>query len=224
MSNSILFKTPIFFKKSLSFSIPTFCPILTEPIFPDLINICSAVKSDGILSSYSPMDLPAQVIFFFRPINDVSGSISPSFNLESGYHETIEIEDYGLVRAKFDTGNGTNASMFVVDKLNVSDKNVKWEKNGKKFNSKLIGISKPTHVGVIDERPIVIVKVLFNNMLYENVPIGLTTKDAGSTFLVNRELLTRFKVSVNPNRKFVLSNWREREDNTDVIRHNEPLP
>ena len=148
-----------------------------------------------------------------------------SFNLESGYHETIEIEDYGLVRAKFDTGNGTNASMFVVDKLNVSDKNVKWEKNGKKFNSKLIGISKPTHVGgVIDERPIVIVKVLFNNMLYENVPIGLTTKDSGSTFLVNRELLTRFKVSVNPNRKFVLSNWREREDNTDATRHNDPLP
>ena len=141
---------------------------------------------------------------------------TPSFNLESGYHETIEIEDYGLVRAKFDTGNGTNASMFVVDKLNVSDKNVKWEKNGKKFNSKLIGISKPTHVGVIDERPIVLVKVLFNNMLYENVPIGLTTKDAGSTFLVNRDLLTRFKVSVNPNRKFVLSNWKEREDLTDV--------
>ena len=53
-------------------------------------------------------------------------------------------------------------------------------------------------------------------MLYVDVPVGLQTEDAGSTFLVNRDLLTRFKVSVNPNRKFVLSNWKEREDLTDV--------
>ena len=45
-----------------------------------------------------------------------------AFNQESGYHETVEIIDYGLVRAKFDTGNGTNASMFVVDKLDVDGK------------------------------------------------------------------------------------------------------
>ena len=60
ISNSILFKTPIFSKKSLNLSIPTFCAILTEPIFPDLIKISSAVKSVGILSSYSPMGFPAQ--------------------------------------------------------------------------------------------------------------------------------------------------------------------
>ena len=51
ISNSILFKTPIFSKKDLNLSIPTFCPILTEPIFPDLIKICSAVKSEEILLS-----------------------------------------------------------------------------------------------------------------------------------------------------------------------------
>ena len=63
ISNSILFKTPIFSKKIFSFSIPTFCPILTEPMFPDLINISSAVKSVGILSSYSPIGFPAHQIF-----------------------------------------------------------------------------------------------------------------------------------------------------------------
>ena len=80
ISNSILFKTPIFSKKSLSFSIPTFCPILTEPIFPDLIKICSVVKSEGILLSYSPIVLPAHLIFFGKFINSVSGSITSSFN------------------------------------------------------------------------------------------------------------------------------------------------
>ena len=138
------------------------------------------------------------------------------FNQEAGYHETVEIVGYGLVRAKFDTGNGTNASMFVVDKLEVDGKTVKWEKGGKKFTNKLIGISKPEHVVTIDERPIISTKVIFNNMIYDNILLGLTTKDARSTLLINRNTLTRFKVSVNPTRKFVLSNYKEKEDNNDA--------
>ena len=137
------------------------------------------------------------------------------FNQEAGYHETLEIEGYGLIRAKFDTGNGTKASMLVVDKMDVSGKTVKWERNGKKFTSKLQGISKPVHIGKIMERPIIHVNIKFNNMLYLDVPVGLQTEDAASTFLINRNLLTRFKVSVNPNRKFVLSDWSAKGDSTD---------
>ena len=73
-------KTPILCKKNLSFSTPTFCPILTEPIFPDLIKISSAVKSDGILSSYSPIICLPQRIFFFKFLNSVLGSTNPSLN------------------------------------------------------------------------------------------------------------------------------------------------
>ena len=78
-------------------------------------------------------------------------------------------------------------------------------------------MSKPEHVGKIDERPIVLVSVKFNNMIYPDVPIGLSIKDSKSTFLVNRDLLARFKVSVNPKRKFVLSNWLDVEDETDIV-------
>ena len=139
------------------------------------------------------------------------------FNQEAGYHETLEIEGYGPIRAKLDTGNGTKASMLVVDKINVKGKVVKWERKGKKFTSKLQGISKPVHIGKIAERPIVYINIKFNNMLYIDVPVGLQTEDAASTFLINRDLLTRFKVSVNPNRKFVLSDWSEKGDSTDEI-------
>jgi len=139
------------------------------------------------------------------------------FNQESGFHETLDIEGYGPIRAKFDTGNGTKASMLVVDKAEVSGKTVKWERKGKKFTSKLQGISKPTHINKIAERPIVHINVKFNNMIYTNVPVGLQLEDAASTFLINRDLLTRFKVSVNPNRKFVLSDWSEKGDETDGI-------
>ena len=59
-------------------------------------------------------------------------------------------------------------------------------------------------------------------MVYDNVTLGLTTKDARSTLLINRETLARFKVSVNPHRKFVLSNWKEREDNNDATAKVDP--
>ena len=64
-------------KNSLNFSSPTFWPILTEPIFPDLIKISSAVKFDGILSSYSLIGNPAQGKDFGKFINSVSGSKIP---------------------------------------------------------------------------------------------------------------------------------------------------
>ena len=139
-----------------------------------------------------------------------------SFTREAGFHERIIIDGYGPVRAKFDTGNGTTASMFHVDKINVLGKTVKWEKDGKKFTSKLEGESQATRMGDIDKRPIVFVDITFNNKLYTDVPIGLTLKDSRSTFLVNRDLLTRFKVNVNPNRKFILSKWIERTDGDDT--------
>jgi hypothetical protein len=146
-----------------------------------------------------------------------------SFTKEAGFHERLVVDGYGPVRAKFDTGNGTQASMFCVDKIDVSGKTVKWEKDGKKFTSKLEGTSEATRMDQVDQRPIVLVDLTFNNKFYTDVPIGLTTKDSRSTFLINRDLLTRFKVNVNPNRKFVLSSWIERSDGNDTRGVNLPL-
>ena len=139
-----------------------------------------------------------------------------SFTREAGFHERISIDGYGPVRAKLDTGNGTVASMFHVDKIDVSGKTVKWEKDGKKFTSKLQGESQATRMDNVYNRPIVFIDLTFNNQFYTDVPIGLTTKESRSIFLVNRDLLTRFKVNVNPNRRFVLSSWIERSDGDDT--------
>ena len=133
----------------------------------------------------------------------------------AGFVERIEIVGLGPYRAKFDTGNGTRASMFHVDKLDIKGKMVTWERDGKKFTNRIVGVSRPVHVDQIYKRPIVLVDIKFNNKLYKDVPIGLTTRDSKSTFLINRELLTRFKVAVNPDRKFVLSSYIERGDDND---------
>ena len=133
----------------------------------------------------------------------------------AGYVERLEIVGLGPYRAKLDTGNGTKASMFVVDKLEIKGKIVKWERDGIKQTHRIVGVSHPHHVGKIDKRPIILVDLKFNNKLYKDVPIGLTTRDSRSTFLVNRELLTRLKVAVNPDRKFVLSSYIKRGDDND---------
>ena len=199
-------------------------------IIGDDIYILECNGSAGIGSNFAMYDITMEE----SDENDYKGKANPieivkkmieyissaqnrrhSFPTEAGYVERIDIEGYGPIRAKFDTGNGTKASLFVVDELEVKGKKVLWGKNGKKFESKLMGMSHPAHVGKIDDRPIVHLDVRFNNKLYTDVPFGLSTKDSMSTVLVNRELLTRFKVSVNPIRRFVLSDWIERAEAND---------
>jgi len=170
------------------------------------------IETEELIGKATDIEIGEMVIDYFSyEVHRRSGMMQ-----ESGYLENINIVGYGNIRTKFDTGNGTKASMFVVDKIDVDKKIVKWEKDGKKFTSKLQGVSNPHHVGKIDTRPIVHMDVEFNNKLYKNVPLGLTTKDSASTVLVNRDMLTRFNVSVNPYRRFVLSDYIERSDNTDV--------
>ena len=135
------------------------------------------------------------------------------FSQESGYIESIMVDGIDdPIRAKMDTGNGTKATMFHVDKLEIDGNKVHWEKNKAKFTSKIIGKSQPKHIDKMKERPIVELTVTFNNKRYENVPFGLTIEDSFSEMLVNRDLLTRFKVAVNPNKRFILSDWTERDE------------
>ena len=133
------------------------------------------------------------------------------FREECGYLETVMMEGIpDPVRAKMDTGNGTKASMFHVDKLEVKGNDAHWEKNKKKFKSKVLGVSKPSHIGKLTERPIIEHIITFNNKTYKAF-FALTVEDSHSELLVNRDLLTTFKVTVNPNKRFVLSDWTERD-------------
>ena len=134
---------------------------------------------------------------------------------ECGWMEQITIKGCGTFVAKMDTGNGSASSLKKVDKLEVKDKAVKWELNGHKYVNKLIDWSHPMLADAerAKARPIIFVEIEFNNKTYKNVPIGLATK-AISDFLASRDLMTLFKVSVNSNRRFVLSDWKPHTEAT----------
>ncbi len=128
---------------------------------------------------------------------------------ECGFLEQVLIKECGTVIGKFDTGNGTKASMKKVDKIEVEGNKVKWELHGKKYIHKLEGWSKPVTSDAerTPRRPIILVDMEFNNKTYLNIPISLDLEST-SDFLVNRKLMETFKVSVNPAQKFLLSEWR----------------
>jgi len=191
------------------------------------INVLEVNGSPGIRSHFNAYDpktgeqvgkktdkevIEMIVDFFSSDLNR-----RPVMRKEAGYIETVILD--GLeddpVRAKFDTGNSATATMFHVDELEADGDTVTWKKNGKTFKSEVIGVSEPKRGQKdFDVRPIIEIGLTFNNKRY-NAELGLTLKDTASEMLVNRNLLTKFKVAVNPNRKFMLSEVTERNDNSD---------
>ena len=138
----------------------------------------------------------------------------PLFRQEVGYIESIMLDGFekNLIRAKFDTGNSASATMLHVDKLTVDGDTAVWKKNGLTFESEIIDISKPNRgKKQFDVRPVIEHGVTFNNKRYV-IEIGLTEKDTASEMLVNRKTMTQFRVSVNPNRKYVVSEYAGQDD------------
>lgn len=156
--------------------------------------------------------LESIIQFFSKDVNR-----RPVFRQEAGYIETIIFKgmEKNPVRAKFDTGNSAKASMLHVDSISVKGNKVTWEKNGYKFEDKLLYVSKPMRgQKPFDERPVIEHEIMFNNKKHI-AEIALSLKDTASEMLVNRKLLTKFKVAVNPNRRFILSNKTARNDASD---------
>ena len=165
------------------------------------------------LGKISDKEVLERIIQFFS--KDVNRR--PIFRQEAGYLETIIFTgmEKNPVRAKFDTGNSAKASMLHVDKLEVKGKKVFWEKNGYKFEDELLYVSKPMRgQKAFDERPVIEHEIYFNNK-HHIAEIALSLKDTASEMLVNRKLMTKFKIAVNPNRRFILSNKTAKNDDSD---------
>ena len=64
---------------------------------------------------------------------------------------------------------------------------------------------------IFDTRPVVEHGITFNNRKYV-IELGLTEKDTASEMLVNRKTMTKLRVSVHPNRKFVVSDYAGKDD------------
>jgi len=132
-------------------------------------------------------------------------------NSECGWLETVELDELGKVRAKFDTGNGSLACALHADEILEDGKIVKWKYDGKTHTKPRHGTSKVYRANADGEepseiRPTILLDITFNGFTYKDIEFGLDQRPrSGSDILVNRELMRQMNVSVNPNRTFVLS-------------------
>jgi len=130
--------------------------------------------------------------------------------LETGWLETVDLDEVGKVRVKFDTGNGSAACALHADKILEDGKIVKWKYDGKTYSKPRHGTSKVFRSNATNEpsevRPTILMDLTFNGFTYKNIEIGLDQRPrSGSDLLVNRDLMRQMNISVNPNRTFVLS-------------------
>jgi ribosomal protein S6--L-glutamate ligase len=143
---------------------------------------------------------------------------------ECGWLETVEIDNVGKVRAKFDTGNGADACALHADEILEEGKTIKWKYNGKTFSKPRHGTSKIFRANADGEepsetRPTILMDITFNGFTYKDIECGLDARPrSGSDLLICRNLMRQMNVSVNPNRTFVLSKRLrpvEKENNID---------
>jgi hypothetical protein len=129
-----------------------------------------------------------------------------------GYIEMVTIEPFGQLTAKLDTGN-YRYPVLHADKYKIDGKNITFTSFGKTIKTKLIGdyVSK-TMVGE-DERPLVKLNYEFAGKKYGEITFGLDERDGLTTdVLLNRRLMNKMNVMVNPNRKFVRTTAYEAEE------------
>ena len=127
-----------------------------------------------------------------------------------GFREVVTIPGIGDFVAKFDTGDGALSCSLTYDKMKVDEdkKIVNWELGGKKFKSKLVGISNAEVGDKTYERPVIEMDVSFCNKLYKGVAVSLVDrKDKSTKFLCNRNFMKRLGCSVSPSKTFVVTTF-----------------
>ena len=125
--------------------------------------------------------------------------------LEVGWEEIVKIKPFGELIAKFDTGNSVKPVIHAED-IKVNGKKITFTLNGKTITTKLIGNYTSLTGGGEDDRYIVELEFEFAGTNYGKVQFGLDDRsEMGSDILLNRSIMNRLNVMVNPSRKYVIT-------------------
>ena len=131
---------------------------------------------------------------------------------ECGYYESVTIEPFGTVVAKFDTGNSINCVLHA-DDIKVVGNQVTFKHKDKTYKTKHFGTYTSVTGGGEDERYIVKYDVEFAGTLYKSVQFGLDNRERmGTEVLLNRKTMRLLNVIVDPQREFMVTTKLEMEE------------
>lgn len=128
-----------------------------------------------------------------------------SVPVECGYKEVINIEPFGNIVAKFDTGN-SGYNVLHAEDIKYNDTSVTWTSFDNKMTSKIVDRINIQVGDIVDERFLVTFDVTFLGVVYKDVRFALDDRDGKSTtILLCKDFMSRLNVMVNPRRKFIVT-------------------
>ena len=126
---------------------------------------------------------------------------------ECGFLEVLNVEPYGPIISKFDTGN---SSLPVIhgDDIELKGKMVHWTCLGKRVKKPLVRVKKVNLGGLRDyseERYTVNLDIEFAGTVYKDVEFTIDDRKKRTRILLNLGTLRLLNVIVNPQRKYLIT-------------------
>ena len=169
----------------------------TKP--PYILEVNHSPGTEGIEKA-SGENIVKQVVQHFE---DVKNRIKVPE--QCGYFEIVRIEPFGKLVAKFDTGNSSMPVIHAKD-IKVKDGKITFSHNGKTHETKHYGKYTAVTGAGEDDRWVVELDMEFAGTIYPEIRFGLDNReDLSSDVLLNREIMSRINVMVNPRRKYVVT-------------------
>jgi ribosomal protein S6--L-glutamate ligase len=166
---------------------------------PYILEVNTSPGTEGIEKATNKNIVKTVLQYFDNP--DVRYTV-PS---ECGYYETMSIEPFGNLTAKFDTGN-YKYPVLHAENVSTKNKNVTFDLNGITHTTKLLGKYVSVTGGGDDERSLIKLDFTFLGTLYKDVEFGLDDRSRmGTEVLFNRDIMSTMNVIVNPQRKYVVT-------------------
>ena len=171
---------------------------------PYILEVNSSPGTDGIEEANNVNIAKEVLTHFLNP--DVRYSV-PS---QCGYNEVVEIEPFGEMVAKFDTGNSV-LSVLHADNIKVTGNKISFNNNGKPYTTTLVKEYEAQTGAGVDQRYVVKLNLTFSGSTYEFM-FGLDDRSKlGTDVLLNRFVMNKLNVMVNPQRKFLVTTNGEYE-------------
>ena len=171
---------------------------------PYILEVNSSPGTDGIEEANNVNIAKEVLTHFLNP--DVRYSV-PS---QCGYNEVVEIEPFGEMVAKFDTGNSV-LSVLHADNIKVTGNKISFTNNGKPYTTTLVKEYEAQTGAGVDQRYVVKLNLTFSGSTHEFM-FGLDDRSKlGTDVLLNRFVMNKLNVMVNPQRKFLVTTNGEYE-------------
>ena len=168
---------------------------------PYILEINSSPGTEGIEEA-NKKNIVKEVIKYFN-----NPDLRYTVPTECGFLEVLNVEPYGPIISKFDTGN---SSLPVIhgDDIELKGKMVHWTCLGKRVKKPLVRVKKVNLGGLRDyseERYTVHLDIEFAGTIYKNIEFTVDDRKKRTRILLNLGTLRLLNVIVNPQRKYLIT-------------------